>query len=88
MAYKVVYDKKALKQLSKLDPNQRKQILKWVDSNLVGTLNPWEHGKPLIGNLKDLWRYRVADYRLICRILDNELIIEVIEVGHRREIYE
>jgi len=49
--------------------------------------NPRSKGKALSGNLKGLWRYRVGDYRVICQIIDNEVVILVVELGHRKEIY-
>jgi mRNA interferase RelE/StbE len=39
-------------------------------------------------NLAGLWRYRVGDYRLICRLEENRLVVLVLQVGHRREVYE
>ena len=59
-----------------------------LDKNLVDTIDPRLHGKPLTGNLKGIWRYRVGDYRLFAEIRDNELIIFLFEVAHRREIYK
>ncbi|MDR3346095.1 MAG: type II toxin-antitoxin system RelE/ParE family toxin [Campylobacteraceae bacterium] len=50
--------------------------------------NPRSRGKALVGNLSGLWRYRVEDYRLICKIEDNHFIILVIEIGHRNSIYD
>jgi mRNA interferase RelE/StbE len=50
--------------------------------------NPRLSGKALQGDLKGLWRYRVGNYRLIAQIKDNELIILVIEIGHRKEVYK
>ena len=50
--------------------------------------DPRSKGKMLVGDLKGFWRYRVGDYRLICRIHDEELEILVVEVGHRKEIYD
>lgn len=49
--------------------------------------NPRSRGKRLVGNLTGFWRYRVADYRLICQIKDDQLIIIVVEIGHRKNIY-
>lgn len=48
---------------------------------------PQIFGKSLKGNKAGLWRYRIGNYRLICEIIDNKLIILVLTVGHRREIY-
>ncbi len=87
MNYSVTYTSKAAKQLSKLNPQIQKIIYKWIDNNLVNCENPYLHGKALTGDKAGLWRYRVGDYRIIAEILDNELIIQVIEIGHRREIY-
>ena len=88
MVYKVVYDKKAIKSLSKLDKGQQKMIISWIEKNLVDTDNPKQHGKALKGNLKEYWRYRVGDYRILADINDDEIKIIIFNLGHRREIYE
>ena len=85
--YKVEYTKIAIRVLDKLDPFTRRIIVEWIEKNLVGCENPRIHGKPLSANRKGQWRYRVGDYRIIAEIKDNELIILVINIGHRREIY-
>ena len=87
MKYTVEYSKDAHKYLRKLDPGIRTMILKWIDKNLVGSSNPRLHGKALAGNLAGLWRYRVGNYRLIAEIQDNRLVILMLEIGHRSEIY-
>ena len=84
---KIVFSEKAEKQFLKLDKPIQKQIQRFV-KRLEQTKNPRETGKMLVGNLLGFCRYRVGDYRLICRIQDKELIIVVVEVGHRRKIYE
>ena len=63
-------------------------IKSWIVKNLVGCDDPRAHGKGLTANQTGQWRYRIGDYRLICLIIDNELIILAMTVGHRREIYE
>ena len=63
-------------------------IKSWIVKNLVGCDDPRAHGKGLTANRTGQWRYRIGDYRLICLIIDNELIILAMTVGHRREIYE
>ncbi len=75
---------KALKLLNK----QSKQRLESFIDELAGTDNPRNKGKSLKGNLKGLWRYRVGDYRLICQIKDKELIILIVEIDHRKDIYK
>lgn len=85
--YKVKYSSKAIKNLRKLDKYTRNLIYAWIDKNLVDCENPRVHGKGLVENKSGQWRYRVGDYRLICEIKDEEIIILVLEIGHRREIY-
>lgn len=83
--YQVIYTAKAVKSLKKIDKTQALFILNWIEKNLVGCSDPRAKGRVIRGNLAD-WRYRVGDYRLLCNILDREIIIEVINVGHRKEI--
>ena len=87
MKYKVEYSRKAEKQLDKLNPSIRKMILLWIDKNLQGCENPRVHGKGLTSNRSGQWCYRVGDFRLICEIIDNRLIILVLTIGDRKSIY-
>ena len=87
MKYKVVFSDNALKQLKKMDKYIAALIIGWIDKNLVGTNNPRQHGKALVANKNEQWRYRIGDYRAICEIQDNKITILVLEVGHRRNIY-
>ncbi|MBD5441038.1 MAG: type II toxin-antitoxin system RelE/ParE family toxin [Treponema sp.] len=84
---KVVYLAKPRKQLAKLDNSVKKRILDYMDE-VANLSDPRSKGKMLVGDLKGFWRYRVGDYRLICRIHDEELEILVVEIGHRKEIYD
>ena len=86
--YKVLVTKKADKQLRKLNVDISKVILNWIKKNLDGCENPRLHGKALVGTKSGLWRYRVGDYRIIADINDNTVTILIVEVGHRKEIYE
>ena len=86
--YKVEYAERAIKNLRKLDKHTRNLIRAWIDKNLVDCKNPRVHGKGLVQNKSGQWRYRVGIYRLICEIKENEIVILVLEIGHRREIYE
>lgn len=88
MKYQVLYTKKAIKQLSKIDVNQRNIILAWIEKNLVGIDNPKIHGKALKGNLRNYWRYKIGDYRIITEINNDEIKIIVVGIGHRKDIYE
>lgn len=62
-------------------------IKAWITKNLVNCENPRQHGKGLTSNRSGQWRYRIGDYRLICEIQDNNLIILALSIGHRREVY-
>ena len=85
--YQVIYTAKALKSLKKIDKTQAQLILNWIEKNLIGCSDPRIKGKEIKGDLAD-WRYRVGDYRLLCNISDEEITIEVINVGHRKDIYK
>ena len=88
MGYNIRFSQKFDKQFSKLDHTIQKFIFNWIQIHLEGIDTPRTFGKSLKGNKAGLWRYRVGGYRLICEIIDNKLIILVLTVGHRREIYK
>ncbi|MBQ3184753.1 MAG: type II toxin-antitoxin system RelE/ParE family toxin [Firmicutes bacterium] len=85
--YRVAFTEKALKSLKKLDPNVSKMLLAWVRKNLEDCTDPRQHGKALVGDHSGQWRYRVGDYRLIAEIKDDEIIILVLNIGNRKNIY-
>ena len=86
-SYEVRLGKKAQKNLRKMDKNDSRIIMAWISKNLVNCEDPYVHGKSLEGNLKGKWRYRVGNYRLICNIDDEKVVILILETGHRREVY-
>lgn len=88
MKYRVLFEKNAEKQLKKLDVTQQRIVVKWISDNLKNTSDPRALGKALKGNLKSYWRYRVGNYRLIADIIDNEIKIVIIDIGHRKDIYK
>lgn len=85
--YDLIYDKKYLKSLKKLDIQVQKIISNWVENNLLNCEDPRFSGKPLTGNFKGVWRYRIGSYRLLAKIDDDKLIIFAIDGRHRRDIY-
>lgn len=87
MTFRVEFTESARKALKKLDKYTQKIILLWLKKNLDGCEDPRIHGKPLAANRVGQWRYRIGDYRIIASIEDDKLLILVIAVGHRREIY-
>ena len=85
--YTLRYSDRAIKQLIKLDIGVQRLILTWIASNLENCENPRIKGKGLTANRSGEWRYRVGDYRIICDIRDDELIILALSIGHRKNIY-
>lgn len=88
MKYKVEYTAQAVRQLKKLDKHTAALIYGWIDKNLVDCENPRLHGKGLTANRSGQWRYRIGDYRLIAEIQDERITILLLNIGHRRDIYE
>ena len=87
MSYHVEFTKAALRDLKKLDRRTAAMLTGWIRKNLEGCENPRQHGKALTANLSGQWRYRVGDYRLLAEIQDDKIIILILNVGHRSEIY-
>lgn len=85
--WRIILSFHAQKQLSKLGRSVEVEISHYLKTRLATAEDPRRFGKPLSGKLAGLWRYRVRDYRVLCEIQDHELIILVVRVGHRREIY-
>ncbi len=88
MRYHIEFTKFAKKQLKKLDIYTQKIILLWLKKNIEGTTDPRLHGKPLSANRVGEWRYRIGDYRIICKIEDDRLLILVIAIGHSKEAFD
>jgi mRNA interferase RelE/StbE len=88
MAWKVELSADVDRELAKLDPPQRNRILKFLNERVARLDNPRSIGQALHGSrLGEFWKYRVGDYRLICKIEDDRLVVLVLRVGHRKEIY-
>lgn len=87
MAWSVEFTRSAQKQLRKLDKPAAARIARYLRQRIATTDNPRRLGKALTGERGELWRYRVGDYRLICKIEDQRVTVLVLEVGHRREVY-
>lgn len=85
--WQIQFSETAKKQFSKLDKPVQLTIRKFLREKLMGVKNPRVMGKPLKGPLSSFWRYRVGDYRIIVDIVENCLIIQVVQVGHRKDVY-
>lgn len=83
----IEYSEQASKTLDKLDKPVKDRIKKYLN-NLSEYSNPHFRGKALTGTRAGQWRYRVGDYRVICEIQNNKLIILVLEIGHRSKVYK
>ena len=88
MTYKVETTLRFDKEFKKLDRYTRLMLKGWIEKNLIDCENPRIHGKPLTANRVGQWRYRIGDYRIICLIEDDKLIITALTAGHRKEVYE
>lgn len=86
--YAVHFSDVALKKLKKMDRYQASLLIGWIEKNLQDSSDPRTHGKALVANHKGRWRYRVGDYRILALIEDEKVIITIIDVGHRKDIYE
>lgn len=86
--WSIEFDAGVEKDLKKLGKTAQQNILDYLETRIATGEDPRRFGKALRGKLSGLWRYRVEDYRVICRIEDHHLIVFVVAVGHRSDIYE
>lgn len=86
MTWQIEWDDRARKELRSLDPSIQRKIFAYLRDR--STENPRSFGKELSGNKTGLWRYRMENYRIICRLEDERLVVLVVAVGHRKEIYD
>ena len=88
MAWIIKYTESASKQLKKLDKQIALRVLDYMDERVAILSDPRELGKGLKGpKIGEYWRYRVGDIRVICNIVDGQMLVLVIEIGNRREVY-
>ena len=88
MAWRVEVSVEVDRALGKLDAQHTKRILKFLHERVAKLDDPSSIGKALRGSrLGEFWKYRVGDYRLICKIEDDRMLVLVLRVGHRKEIY-
>lgn len=88
MAWKIEFSGEAERELSKLDGQAKRRILKFLQERVAKLDNPRTIGKALQRpHFGEFWKYRVGDYRLICTIEDVRVVVLVLRIGHRKEIY-
>ena len=88
MVWTIEYSPDAIRQLNKLDQPVRRRIFRYLEEHIQKCKNPRHFGEALTANLSRLWRYRVGDFRIICEIQDEKVIVLVLTIGHRREVYK
>lgn len=87
MTWKIEYLASLKKDIKKLDPQTKKRLRTYLEERIAKLDNPRDVGGALKGSkLGELWRYRVGDYRIICEIKDDVLIILAVKIGHRKEV--
>ena len=87
MAWQIELTGEARKELKKLGQVEARRIRLFLRQRIETAEDPRQLGKPLKGKTSELWRYRVGNYRLVCKILDDILIVLIIRIGHRKEVY-
>lgn len=85
MSYKLFIDDKVIKDLKQIDKFWQKKIIEVIKAKLVE--NPYI-GKPLVGNLSPYYRLRVADYRIVYEINEDEVVVIVVKIQHRKDVYK
>jgi mRNA interferase RelE/StbE len=86
MQWTIELDATAAKAINKLDKPIRERIRRFLKALAIND-NPRSQGKALSGRHAGLWRYRIGDYRIICNIQDEKIIILVLAIGHRKDVY-
>ncbi len=87
-AWRVEFDRDAARELRKLGEPARRTILRYLRERIATADDPRRFGKPLTGEFAGLWRYRIGNYRLIVTFKEDRLIVLVLRVAHRREVYD
>jgi mRNA interferase RelE/StbE len=88
MAWRIEFSTEAGRELHKLDPQHAKRIVKFLQERVATLDDPRSMGKALQGSrLGEFWRYRVGPFRLICKIEDERLLVLVLRIADRKEIY-
>jgi mRNA interferase RelE/StbE len=86
--WRVEFDERARRELRKLNQQIQSEIIHYLESRIATADDPRRFGRPLTGSLAGLWRYRVRDWRLLCKIEDDRFIVLVVTVGHRKVVYD
>ncbi len=88
MAWRIEFDPDAARELKKLDRPIQIRILDFLKNRLAPLDNPRQLGEALAGaKLGNYWKYRVGDWRIVCDVQDARIVVRVLRVGNRRDVY-
>ena len=87
MAWRVEFSRAADKAFGKLDRQVQRRIAQFIDTRLATSEDPRRLGEAYKGPLVGYWKFRIGDYRLICDVRDREILILVVAIGDRKEVY-
>lgn len=88
MAWQIEFDSEAEDDLNKIDRDIQRRIMRYLRERIATGKDPRRFGAPLRRELSGLWKYRLGDYRIICRIEDKRVVVYVIRIGHRKDVYK
>jgi mRNA interferase RelE/StbE len=88
LAWRVEWEDEAVKELKKLYTRARRAIVRYMRDKIATDEDPRRFGDPLQKDFKGLWRYRIGSYRIICSIEDDKILVLVVRVGHRSNVYK
>jgi mRNA interferase RelE/StbE len=87
LAWTIEFRPNARRELRRLDPTSQRRLISYLEQRVITLGDPRQLGKPLRGDLGELWSYRVGAYRIICVIEHRRPVVVVVSVGHRRDVY-
>jgi len=85
LTWRIEFEDAAKKEFARLDRQAQKRIRKYLRERV--SENPRDFGEPLRKNLSGLWKYRVGDYRVVAKIIDDIVLVLVLRIGHRSKVY-
>jgi mRNA interferase RelE/StbE len=88
LAWQIEFDSEAEDDLNKIDRDIQRRIMRYLRERIATGKDPRRFGAPLRRELSGLWKYRLGDYRIICRIEDKRVVVYVIRIGHRKDVYK
>lgn len=88
MGWTIEWDVRAVKELKKLDKQTQKDIIHYLKTRIATDESPRRFGKAIVGDKVGLWRYRIKDYRILCNIEDDNLVVLVVRASHRKNVYD